>query len=266
MCVASGAFLCSVCKSVPAFCLAQAVYGSGIGIGYIAPLSCGYRHLPSRKGLVSGLIVGGFGAGSFVFNLAATQFVNPGNEKVPDGEDYYPEGGEVAEAIPGMYRLLAAAYLVLGLGGSSLLSDPDEEVPLPILAAKGMQPLMQDISEGDEGEEEEEKEEGELGGAVMTTPLVPGSRKARAAVKDVGTREMVRSVDFYILIGCFFCSGMGGMFLSATYKNFADTPEHLKDQGDHFFTYVGSIGSVCNGLSRVFWGVLSDKIGPNNGE
>ncbi|GMH56422.1 hypothetical protein TrRE_jg6750, partial [Triparma retinervis] len=164
MCVASGAFLCSVCKSVPAFCLAQAVYGSGIGIGYIAPLSCGYRHLPSRKGLVSGLIVGGFGAGSFVFNLAATQFVNPGNEKVPDGEDYYPEGGEVAEAIPGMYRLLAAAYLVLGLGGSSLLSDPDEEVPLPILAAKGMQPLMQDISEGDEGEEEEEKEEGEVGG------------------------------------------------------------------------------------------------------
>jgi MFS transporter, OFA family, oxalate/formate antiporter len=251
--VASGIFLCSCCKSIPTFCLSQAVYGAGIGIGYIAPLSCGYKHLPDRKGLVSGLIVGGFGTGSFVFNVVATQWVNPENEKVPDGEDYYPSDGDVAQAIPGMYKLLAAAYLVLGLLGSSLLSDPEEEVPLPIVVTKG----LQDIAESDEVEEEEE-------GAVSTTPLIPSSKSE--AVKDLSTREMMRTLDFYILICCFFCSGMGGMFLSATYKNFADVPEHLKDQGDHFFTYVGSIGSICNGLSRVFWGVLADKIGPNNGE
>jgi len=60
--------------------------------------------------------------------MVATQWVNPDNEKVPDGEDYYPADGDVAGGIPGMYRLLAICYLLLGFLGSSLLSNPEEEV------------------------------------------------------------------------------------------------------------------------------------------
>lgn len=30
---------------------------------------------------------------------------------------------------------------------------------------------------------------------------------------------------------------------------------------DHFLTWIGSIGSLANGLSRVVWGPIQDKIG-----
>lgn len=58
-------------------------------------------------------------------------------------------------------------------------------------------------------------------------------------MQDLQTREMMKTVNFFILISAFFCCGTGGMYLAATYKNFADVDEHLKSQGDHFFTYVG---------------------------
>jgi MFS family permease len=43
-------------------------FGVGIGLTYVAPLMCGYRWDPDRKGLVSGWVLAGFGAGALVFN------------------------------------------------------------------------------------------------------------------------------------------------------------------------------------------------------
>lgn len=52
-------------------------FGIGIGSSYMAPLMCGWEHYPERKGLVSGIVIGGFGFGSFFFNIISTFLVNP---------------------------------------------------------------------------------------------------------------------------------------------------------------------------------------------
>ena len=57
-------------------------YGVGIGISYMAPLMCGWEHYPHRKGLVSGIVIGGFGFGSFIFDIISTLLVNP-HDKAP---------------------------------------------------------------------------------------------------------------------------------------------------------------------------------------
>lgn len=54
-------------------------YGIGIGFSYMAPLMCGWEHFPLHKGLVSGVVIGGFGFGSFIFDLISTYLVNPGD-------------------------------------------------------------------------------------------------------------------------------------------------------------------------------------------
>ena len=45
----------------------------------------GWLWFPNRPGLISGLIIGGFGLGSLVFSPIATQIVNPHDEQEKNG-------------------------------------------------------------------------------------------------------------------------------------------------------------------------------------
>ena len=68
--------------------------GIGNGITYMMPLVCSWEHFPERKGFVTGIIVGSYGLGSFIFNLLSTKLVNPHNEEatvVIDAETHYFE-------------------------------------------------------------------------------------------------------------------------------------------------------------------------------
>ena len=62
-----GTFLASIAESFGALLVTDGLmFGAGIGICYSAPIACAVRWLPHRKGLVTGIIVAGFG-GEYVF-------------------------------------------------------------------------------------------------------------------------------------------------------------------------------------------------------
>jgi len=78
-CIAiAGIFASSFTKDLATFI---ALYGvlSGIGTGmtYMIPLVCSMEYFPDHKGLVTGIVVGSYGFGGFIFNLVATKIVNP---------------------------------------------------------------------------------------------------------------------------------------------------------------------------------------------
>lgn len=50
-----------------------------------------------------------------------------------------------------------------------------------------------------------------------------------------------------------------GQFVVNQYKNYGIKFPEIND--DTFLTLVGSLSSVCNGLSRIFWASLYDKLG-----
>ena len=58
------------------------VLGFGVcnGLSYMVPMHHGWLWFPNNPGLISGIIIGGFGLGALVFAPIATSIVNPNGE------------------------------------------------------------------------------------------------------------------------------------------------------------------------------------------
>jgi OFA family oxalate/formate antiporter-like MFS transporter len=71
-----GLFLASYTQSLTMFYLtAGVVTGTGSGFGYVVPTAVGAKWFPDKRGLVVGMMVGGYGAGSGVFGPMASSLI-----------------------------------------------------------------------------------------------------------------------------------------------------------------------------------------------
>ncbi len=91
------------------------LYGMGIGLSYMAPLICCWEHFPNNRGLVSGIIIGAFGFGSFVFNILSTYLINPEDKKpliavAHGGSTDYFYHKNIADKAPTAMRTLVAIW------------------------------------------------------------------------------------------------------------------------------------------------------------
>jgi MFS family permease len=235
---AASQFLCAECESLTTLLLCQCMFGVGMGFGYVAPMVVGYKHLPDQRGLVSGVIVGGFGAGSFIFNFVVTFIINPHDTELDD--DKYFDDPAIYNRVPTMFRTLGLIFLVLALPGAYLQRDPENDSDGPS-EFKSLLAIPNDPSSIEES--------------------VASSSSPSSSLRNKTTRQMFRDPLCYVLMLSLFCTAVGGMYMSATYKSFGE------DEGltsDIYFANLGSFGAVFNGLSRVLWGMLADKIGVFN--
>lgn len=98
------------------------------------PIICGWRYFPNRRGLISGLTIGGYGFGSFIFNFVCKAIANPNNLKptvisIEDGKSVKYFDSEVADKVPLMLQVLAACYCGLGILATVLIKFPAEIDP-----------------------------------------------------------------------------------------------------------------------------------------
>ena len=113
----SGLFFSSFVESWPAFLFLYAVmYPVGIGVCYFVPIICGWEYFPTRKGLVSGIILCGYGLGAFFFGFISTAIANPNDEKPIDdksdpNDGFFPR--DVADNVPRMLQICVAMWAVL---------------------------------------------------------------------------------------------------------------------------------------------------------
>jgi MFS transporter, OFA family, oxalate/formate antiporter len=96
------------CKSLPLMYVAYALLGAGVGIGYSCPLACCVKWFPDKRGLISGIAVAGFGAGTFIFAQVGALII---------GNAPYADLGLA-------YLTLGIIFLVMVLTGAMLLCDP----------------------------------------------------------------------------------------------------------------------------------------------
>ena len=87
----------------------------GCGICYMTALVVSWEHFPERKGLITGVIDGGYGLGSLAYTQIARAIVNPDNldATIPSGQEnltYFDE--RVAKNVPMMLRVLALIWAV----------------------------------------------------------------------------------------------------------------------------------------------------------
>lgn len=143
--MSAGVFLSSYAKNLYTFLAFYAIlFGTGVGLAYTSPMVAGWKWLPSQKGLVSGVILTGFGAGGFFFNLIGTYLVNPKSLDLVNGK--FPD--EIYYNFPSMLRKLAVIYAVLQLVGALLVSEPKSQAvapalkpgatPVPVVVAAGV--------------------------------------------------------------------------------------------------------------------------------
>jgi OFA family oxalate/formate antiporter-like MFS transporter len=81
------------------------IVGVGNGFGYATPVPVGSKWFPDKRGLVVGLMVGGYGAGSAIFGPVANLLVQQVGWRAT-------------------FRILGVLFLLMGLVGTWLLRNP----------------------------------------------------------------------------------------------------------------------------------------------
>jgi OFA family oxalate/formate antiporter-like MFS transporter len=90
------------------------ISGFGLGVAYIVPIAMLQKWFPDKKGLITGLAVGGFGFGAVLTSPVAQWLIS----KDPDQPTK-------------SFLWLGIAYLVMSLAGASLFKDPPADYTVP---------------------------------------------------------------------------------------------------------------------------------------
>jgi OFA family oxalate/formate antiporter-like MFS transporter len=120
----SGLFLASFTQSLPMLYLTWGLMvGAGLGFGYLAPITVGSKWFPHHRGLVNGLAIGIFAAGSGIFG---------------------PVGGMMIEHIGwrATFQDLAALFFVFTMLGAYLMKDPPAGFKAPAASAGSKKPAV----------------------------------------------------------------------------------------------------------------------------
>jgi MFS transporter, OFA family, oxalate/formate antiporter len=83
------------------------IVGAGNGFGYATPMPVASKWFPDKRGLVVGLMVGGYGAGSAIFGPIATSLI-------------------ASLGWQSTFRLLGLVFFVMGMVGAWLLENPPQ--------------------------------------------------------------------------------------------------------------------------------------------
>ena len=276
----SGTLLSSTATTLSQLLITDGImFGVGMGICYTAPIACAARWMPEKKGLLSGIIVAGFGGGAFIFGQIALQIVN--SERigiVSDGtskESYYPSDSDVANAVPSMFLNLGLCYSVLILVGSCLLSDPPTVSDQPLIeicegsptgveenripnrvpdspTVKSYQPPQKDKFEAYSSKRTYHPLATNGSGYTLDDVGVSGEFR-----DQIGPPELFRSPLAWQLSSCMITTTIGGMYLCGTYKTFGQ----LTFSDEMYLSTIASTASLFSAAGRIFWGALGDKIG-----
>lgn len=246
--------------------------GIGIGISYSAPILCCFGHFKQNKGIVTGVITTGTGAGPFLFGLVATTFVNSENYPVDAETGLFDPitspGSIVVGRVPGMFRLLGIMYAIIGFVGASLLMSPSDDDEPNVESLMTVENGEHASLTGGSGVNVYDKAmlEDEPNNSIQTSKSSAakgrrhqryGSRVKFDTTYELTTPQMIRDSLCWLLIVTAICTGASGFYLAATYKNFGQTA--IAD--DRFITVVGCFGCLCSGVSRMLWGFTADRIG-----
>ena len=101
-------------QSFPSFLVLFGLgYGICNGLTYMVPMHHGWLWFPKSPGLVSGIVIGGFGFGSLIFGNVARILVNPDNVQADPDTGYYPS--DVSDNVPKMMKILVLCWAAIAI-------------------------------------------------------------------------------------------------------------------------------------------------------
>jgi len=199
--------------------------GMGIGLGYVVPIAIGVKWFPDKKGLVSGLAVAGFGFGALLWVKLCTGFVFGPVKLTGDWGGLF-ETFTVSQ----VFLIYGISFLVcVVLGGLVMVSPP-----------KGWKP---------EGWNPPEQTSSSSGGQEFTSA------------------QMRKTPQYWMLFFMFMVGAGAGLMVIGVIQLFGkyalmnssnmSSEEAVIIAGTAFALFY----SLSNGIGRIVWGAVSDKIG-----
>jgi len=198
--------------------------GAGIGLAYVIPIAVGVKWFPDRKGMISGLAVAGFGFGATIWvKMAGSWFGGLLNTTNVFG----------LPGVQSVFFIYGVVFLVAVLLGSIVMVNPPE----------GYKP------------------------AGWEPPQATAGVKATGAM-NMETGQMLKTPQFYSLWLMFFGSAMAGLMVISCIQLFgidalqsSGAAENAAAAGAMAGTAM-ALYAILNGLGRIVWGTVSDKLGP----
>lgn len=208
--------------------------GSGIGLAYVVPIAVGVKWFPDKKGMLTGLAVAGFGFGALIWiklaggwpriSIAGTTLLAPFEGLISLLRDENQRIGEV-------FLWYGIVYAVIVLIGSIWMVNPPADYQ-----PKGWTP----------------------------PPPKPGGAATGAVI--LSSTEMLRTPQFYGLWFMFVAGAMTGLMVIGCIALFGI--DALRSKGmeeaaakDISSTAMAVFFALANGLGRIGWGMISDKLG-----
>ena len=268
------------------------VFGLGIGIAYVGPLSCAMRWFPRYKGVAGGFVVAGFGLGALVFDQVQSLYINPHNVE-PD-EDGYFRDKDLLDRVPFVFLILGGTYAVMQLVGSLFIVNPPHNLESQLSkdaphkkasVEEGYKkktgrkkhsdflrvtdgtvtptthescPSASETSSSSSSEEEEfEKETDPLIKSRNNSINSQGDTPQKRPTDNNGVHPLrvIRTLNFYHLWVMFLLAGFSVNFITTLYKVFGLS--FISD--DQFLAIVGSTSSILNCAGRIVWGLIADR-------
>ena len=204
------------------FCIGL-VGGAGIGLAYVVPIAVGVAWFPDKKGMITGLAVAGFGFGATIWvKLAGSWFGGLLNTTSVFG----------LPGVQSVFFIYGIVFLVLVLLGSTVMIHPPA----------GWKPAGWDPA------------------------TTSGGGMAKEAVQFT-TRQMFGTAQYWGLLLMFIGSAMAGLMVIGCIRLFG-TDSLVAGGVVADRSAAGIVAgtamawlAILNGLGRIFWGIVSDRIG-----
>ena len=192
------------------------------GLMYMVPIYIACRNFPSKKGLVTGIVLSAYGFGTMLTNFLILGIINPNNIKpinFKSGTYFEGDVAQVALKLPKTLRIVGAYFMILGCLGSLLLKNKNIE-------------LSELLEENNENTNEKHKSQIQNLEENENINIIKEECQSKM--------DALKSGMFYIIYFMFMCSLMYEMLMSANYKQYGFN-QLGKEGNDKFLTTVGSV-------------------------
>ena len=102
------------------FILYALAFAVNQALTYMVPIHHAWLYFPQHGGLISGIILAGYGFGALIFDNVSTAIVNPGGKYTKDSNGWYPK--EVNNKFETMMRVLIISWSACILIGMCLIT------------------------------------------------------------------------------------------------------------------------------------------------
>ena len=222
----SNTFLLITTK-LPLIYLSMLLFGSGIGMGYMAVMRNAWLYFPTKKGLLCGIILFGYGISAMVFTWISDAVVNPSYETVDTSTGLFPQ--QIANRLYLYIQLLNIIVVILSAIGYSLIVDYYKVHTITSNTNSDVKNDNRNINNNT------------IHSDTNTPPI----------------REVFKDMRIWQMIMMHFCTTYFCYILTNTYRAFGQ----LNLMNEKVLSALSKTSAVLNGIARICWGGLFDKYG-----